>query len=137
MIQSFGLFWKIADVNFGKQSRGAKGQILGIKSNEKRGKEIDIWDFNVIYALYSNFELVYIGQAKLFGKRLRAHHLQDHLSGRFDTFSWFQISTQKENKEKPEQFLNHFEAILIYVSEPKLNLQRGKLPLTHKYLQKK
>lgn len=135
MIQSFGLFWKLKDVNFGKQQRGGKGNIFGVKASEKRSDKKDFWDSSVIYALYSNFELVYVGQAKKFGQRLR-HHKFDHLSDRFDTFSWFEISEKIIESEKPGTIMNHFEAILIYVSEPKLNRQGGKIFTSGKYLQK-
>ena len=102
-----------------------------------------------IYALYANYDLIYVGQAgtgnnRLFN-RLNAHR-SDHLSERWDRFSWFGALPVTEENElgnhntigaytgysnnDPQGFmastLNIFEAVLIAASEPKLNLQRGK-----------
>jgi len=98
--------------------------------------------------LYSEFETVYIGQTgggdqRLF-LRLR-QHLSDHLSERWDRFSWF--GTQRVTNagqlsvdtaavhEEITAALNVLEATAIAIAEPRLNLQRGKWGQAKQYFQ--
>jgi len=101
-----------------------------------------------IYALYADYDLVYVGQTgsgndRLFN-RLRTHR-KDHLTDRWNRFSWF--GTQWVTKtgslsadtaslyESVEATLNVLEAVSIAISEPRLNLQRGKWGEATKYFQ--
>lgn len=101
-----------------------------------------------IYALYADYELVYIGQTgagnqRLFS-RLKAHRT-DHLTERWNRFSWFgtQWVTQSGELSRDTQVvhdstevgLNILEAISIAVAEPRLNLQRGRWGETQQYFQ--
>ena len=98
--------------------------------------------------MYSEFETVYIGQTgggvqRLF-VRLR-QHLSDHLSERWDRFSWF--GTQRVTNtgtlsvdtaavhEDIGAALNILEATAIAIAEPRLNLQRGKWGSAKQYFQ--
>lgn len=126
------------------------GTLLGSRTRTKRAKVIDFRQQRGIYALYAEYELVYLGQTgaqedRLF-KRLKAH-LSDHLSERWDRFSWFgtQWVTQQHRlstdtaaiHEKISSSLNILEAITIAVSEPRLNLQRGRWGDAKQYYQSK
>jgi hypothetical protein len=101
-----------------------------------------------VYALYADYELVYVGQTgagnqRLF-RRLRDHK-KDHLSERWNRFSWF--GTQWVTKagalsidaagvqESTEVALNILEALVVAVSEPRLNLQRGRWGKATQYYQ--
>lgn len=138
LIYSYGLFWKERDVHWGKSGTGNAGHLKGryAKNSEY---VVDFREQSGIYVLQSNFNVVYVGQAgygnqKLFN-RLKMHKF-DHLSGRWDTFSWFGTRSVNENrslKAEKENYssshhilLNHLEAVLIATSEPPLNRQSGK-----------
>ncbi|AXA37024.1 hypothetical protein BRCON_2247 [Candidatus Sumerlaea chitinivorans] len=93
IIANMGLYWDRERVFWGKQARGAKGELLGRRASGKRKGTVNFWDQVGIYALYENYKLVYVGQAGLsdkscIGKRLR-QHLNDDLAGRWNKFSWF------------------------------------------------
>lgn len=113
-----------------------------------RARQIDFREQRGIYVLYSEFETVYIGQTgggvqRLF-VRLR-QHLSDHLSERWDRFSWF--GTQRVTNtgtlsvdtaavhEDIGAALNILEATAIAIAEPRLNLQRGKWGSAKQYFQ--
>lgn len=100
------------------------------------------------YALYADYELVYLGQTgagtdRLF-KRLKAHK-SDHLSERWNRFSWFgtqwvttrnELSTDTAQvKQTVEATLNILEAVSVAIGEPRLNLQRGKWGEATQYFQ--
>jgi len=80
MIRSYGLFWKSDEVFWGKQKN--PGSLFGVKSQSSKAIAIDFREQRGIYALYADYELVYIGQTgagtdRLFN-RLK-FHLSDHL----------------------------------------------------------
>ena len=122
--------------------------MLGVPQKRQRKKHTDFRDQVGVYVLYQNFRPVYIGQtgsgnAKLFN-RLR-HHRKDHLAARWDAFSWFgfvpvnskscKLRRNYRVGVKPEDALNHLEAVLIAVLEPPLNLQRGRFERAQQYIQ--
>lgn len=136
MIQSYGLHWRVDRVFWGWQKK--TGELLGAKSRSPRARPIDFRQQRGIYALYAEYQLVYLGQTgagddRLFN-RLKAHK-SDHLSERWDRFSWFgtqwvtkafELSTDTlEVKQTVEQALDMLEAVSVAISEPRLNLQRG------------
>lgn len=151
MFRSYGLFWRADRVFWGWQGKPGhlKGQEIhkGTKQTKTTYPQIDFQHQIGIYALYYDFELVYVGQAgtkkendskgtTLFG-RLKAHR-DDHLSERWDRFSWFGLRDVKSSEELTNlrngtlrvsrgQILDMFEGVVIAFSEPKLNLQRGNL----------
>ena len=146
MIRTFGLHWRRDCVDWGRQNRS--GTLLGAASRSPRARQVDFREQRGIYVLYSEFETVYIGQTgggdqRLF-LRLR-QHLSDHLSERWDRFSWF--GTQRVTNagqlsvdtaavhEEITAALNVLEATAIAIAEPRLNLQRGKWGQAKQYFQ--
>ena len=137
MIRTFGLFWKRQGVHWGVRGPGGAGTLLGA-SQRGDAPEIDFRDQRGIYALYSEFELVYVGQTGAGGNRLLArlrNHLSDHLADRWDRFSWFgtryvlaegELSQDAVHANtKTTVALDVLEAVAIAIAEPRLNLRRG------------
>ena len=148
MIRSYGVHWRADRVNWGRQGAGNQGTLLGAASKSARAVPVDFRRQRGIYALYAEYDLVYVGQTgagndRLF-KRLKTHRF-DHLSERWDRFSWF--GTQRVTQQHAlsmdaaavhqtvEAALNTMEAVAIAISEPRLNLQRGRWGEATKYFQ--
>jgi hypothetical protein len=146
MIKNFGLHWQLDKVFWGWQKN--RGKLLGAASRSRLARPVDFRDQRGIYALYANYELVYVGQTgagddRLF-KRLKTHKI-DHLSERWNRFSWFGTQwVTRENRlssdtaqlnSTVEAALNSLEAISIAISEPRLNLQRGRWSDATQYFQ--
>jgi hypothetical protein len=90
MIKNYGLHWQIDNVVWGWQMN--PGTLLGAASRSRQAHPVDFREQRGIYALYADYELVYVGQTgagddRLF-KRLKTHKT-DHLSERWNRFSWF------------------------------------------------
>lgn len=128
MIRSYGVHWRADRVFWGKQNNS--GTLLGAASRSSKAKAVDFRKQRGIYALYAGYELVYVGQTgagddRLF-KRLKAHR-SDHLSERWDRFSWFgtQWVTLKHElsvdtaavHETVEATLNLLEAVVVAISD--------------------
>ena len=108
--------------------RGVRRQILGVPSGRTREEPVDFSDRAAIYVLFTEFELVYIGQAgrgkdSNLGSRL-AQHQRDHLAERWDRFSWFAIEGGRGTLGRVT-VLNQLEAVLIASAEPRLNRSAG------------
>jgi hypothetical protein len=146
MIESYGLHWRVDRVFWGHQK--VAGTLLGAASRSHKAHSVDFREQRGIYALYADYELVYLGQTgagadRLF-KRLKAHK-SDHLSERWNRFSWFgtqwvtqanQLSTDTAAvSQTVEAGLNILEAVAIAIGEPRLNLQRGKWSSATQYFQ--
>lgn len=137
MIKSVGLFWSKDDIFWGAGRQ--PGKLLGVPATNITATPIDFREQIGIYALYSGYQLLYVGQAgkgfaKLFN-RLK-NHRKGNLADRWDRFSWYglrkvlgkgRLSAETEAAH-PEigTVLNHMEAILIHAAEPPLNRQGGK-----------
>jgi hypothetical protein len=146
MIQSFGLHWRLDRVDWGRPR--VAGTLLGAASRSPRARSVDFREQRGIYALYALYDLVYVGQTgagtdRLF-RRLKSHKF-DHLADRWDRFSWFgtQWVTKTNDLSRDtaslsntvEAALNILEAVSIALSEPRLNLQRGKWGEATQYFQ--
>ncbi len=145
LIANYGLFWDPKIVHWGAGSN--KGHLLGIADSETG--YVDFRDQRGFYALYHDYELLYIGQvgsgnAGLF-KRIKSHHRREPLAGRWNMFSWFGTRRVLKSgklaaptaKKHPAMttVLDQVEAILIAVAEPKLNRQGGKFGNANAYEQ--
>jgi hypothetical protein len=137
LITNFGLFWKVDDVFWGRPKNA--GSLLGVQAAAKRDGIVDFREQSGIYALFADYDLIYVGQTggngqKLF-TRLNQHRTRE-LAGRWNMFSWFgtrsvletgELKAEKRGAHSNHQLvLNHLEAILIQVAEPSLNRQGGK-----------
>ena len=136
LIKNYGLFWKADDVFWGY--KGNTGVLYGYKS--KSDYLVDFRDQTGIYILYSDYRIIYIGQAGkgdtgLFA-RLKTHRSSEDLGGRWDRFSLFGLRKVTKKGElaiesnahhsSKKTVLDHIEAILIHTIEPPLNKQGGK-----------
>lgn len=146
MIQTFGLHWHINKVFWGRQNN--PGSLRGAASHSQNAIPVEFREQRGIYALYADYDLVYVGQTgagddRLF-KRLRTHR-SDHLAERWNRFSWFgtqwvtlqhRLSTDTAAvHESITVVLNILEAVAIAISEPRLNLQRGRWGEVKQYYQ--
>jgi hypothetical protein len=148
MIKTYGLHWRVDQVNWGKPGKGNSGTLLGAERRSKNAPRVNFRRQRGVYVLYSEYEIVYIGQTgagndRLF-RRLKRHR-SDHLSERWDRFSWF--GTQAViggNKLKADNdavkigipdALDIMEAVAIAISEPRLNLKRGNWGAAKQYFQ--
>lgn len=137
LIQNYGLFWREEDVFWGRGNNA--GRLLGVLTTNTTADPIDFREQSGVYVLYAEYVMVYVGQAgngnqKLFD-RLKQHK-RDALAGRWNQFSWFGTRRVKADGDlfsevegahsTTEEVLNHIEAILIHVSEPKHNRQGGR-----------
>lgn len=146
MIRSYGLFWKSNNVFWGRPK--VSGTLLGAASRSTKASPVDFRDQRGIYALYADYRLIYVGQTGAgedrLWKRLKLH-CTDHLAERWNRFSWFgtQGVTKKHElsidtaavHESIAVTLNILEAVSIAISEPSLNLQRGKWGKATQYYQ--
>ena len=148
MIRTYGLHWHLSKIYWGQQGAGHAGSLLGAASRSPQARPVEFRDQSGIYALYADYDLVYIGQTGAGDQRLFARlkqHTLDHLAERWDRFSWFGTRrvTQAHELAADNQgvhvnmpvALNILEAVCIAVSEPRLNLQRGRWGEATQYFQ--
>jgi hypothetical protein len=143
LINNYGLFWQRADIHWGTQGNSKNpAHLKGVPAKNITSEPVDFAEQQGVYALYDDaFGLVYVGQAgandqqRLLG-RLR-NHRSDQLADRWTKFSWFGVrpvnpKSRDLRAEKtaahPEMgdVLNHIEAIIIAVAEPRHNRQGGR-----------
>ena len=130
VIKVFGMYWNRADISWEKVPR-----LLGRQS--PKAEYVDFSDIRGIYLLYDRREVIYVGQAidQSILKRLR-QHTTDHLSGRWERFSWFGIDgidPASGSIIKSSQLLNidignlvdALEGIMIEGLEPRQNRYKG------------
>ena len=138
MIRTYGLYWKADNVDWGKKGPGGLGRLLGSAARGDTMSKVDFRHQRGIYALYSDFDLIYVGQTGQGDNRLLQRlrtHLSDHLAERWDRFSWFGMRwVTRANRLSADAMaantstgtaLSVLEAVVIAVSEPRLNLRRG------------
>ncbi|HEY4219283.1 MAG TPA: GIY-YIG nuclease family protein [Gemmatimonadaceae bacterium] len=138
MIRGVGLFWERENVWWGAGIKA--GALLGVPERNRTREPIDFRKQIGLYALYSDFDLLYVGQAGS-GKQTMFSRLKGHgkglFAGRWNRFSWFGMLWVKKNgllSSPSEAFhttrsdaLNVLEALIIETAEPALNSQSGRL----------
>lgn len=147
LVRNYGLYWASEKVHWSHQG-GTSGSLLGVPDNRVTAKPTDFREQIAVYALYKNFQPVYVGQTGSAQNRLwlrLRQHRRDHLKDRWDSFSWFgliPVTTKGKSlrlnfqiKPKTNEVLDHIEAILTAVIEPPLNLQRGRFGKAQQYVQ--
>ncbi len=137
LIRTVGLFWQADRVFWGAGS--SPGALLGVPLKATTSDPVDFREQVGIYALYADYQLVYVGQAgagnQTLFTRLKQHR-KDDLVDRWNRFSWFGVRRVLNNKSlsnKTEALhpvlsdvLNHVEGILIHTAEPPMNGQGGR-----------
>jgi hypothetical protein len=91
-IYAFGLFWHTDEIDW-FPGRGKRHAFRLLGRRGKYSKALRMADFRDqlgLYILYGNYGPHYAGltQRQTFGKRLKAHMLDEH-GGKWDRFSWF------------------------------------------------
>ena len=132
-ILCIGAMWEARHVYW---DAATTGELCGVPSRARRKPPKNFAEQSGIYVLYADFSPIYVGQCnKTLFWRLKMHHYEDDLAGRWDRFSWFgfrraiaaglsvagvdfHISTR--------QLLDHLEALLIHSFEPPMNGQEGR-----------
>lgn len=129
-ITSYGLFWRRKAVKW----RNAEPKILGASSTD--APMVDFYSQHGVYILYdAAHRPVYVGMSGTsIGDRLRSH-TKGKFRGRWKSFSWFGFREVKENGKlgkavslnvSTSDLAELLEAVLIEVTEPPLNRQKGK-----------
>lgn len=148
MITHYGLFWSERDVFWGQEGPGGRGELRG--RTDPKGKQSgrgrprrnesekqrfeDFRNFVGLYCLYSNNlysnnELLYIGQAGLqtqstsLFSRLKEHR-NDRLAGRWSLFSWFGREAC-QGQTNVTSSLKQLEAITIAIINLAFNRKSG------------
>jgi hypothetical protein len=153
MIRNFGLKWDRRCIDWGGKGKGNAGRLMGkgpTSYGVKSQIEVDFRDQVGIYILYDDHEPIYVGQTGAGNQRLFSRlkqHTSDHLSDRWDKFSWFGFRslntdgsfrsndgglTRQINGAKT---LDLIEGLLIQVLEPKLNKQGARWSGIEQYSQ--
>ena len=148
MIKNYGLHWTVERVYWGGPGPGKQGSLLGAKTRSRNAVSVDFRGQRGIYALYADYDLVYVGQTGAGNHRLfhrLKEHRNDYLSERWNRFSWFGIRWVTQNNQLSADALrvgptvpvtlNILEAVSIAIAEPRLNLQRGRWGEAEKYFQ--
>lgn len=106
MITHYGLFWKKEDVWWGSRGKNNEGKLLG-----KQGKtgEADYRNFRGVYALFADYDLVYVGQAGVGNNNTLFGRLRDHRNGelanRWNRFCWFGVEELSDKNLSNENAL--------------------------------
>ena len=153
LIHSFGLFWRVSEINW-NPGTGVKDtfRLLGRRyTNSPTLKVADFRNQQGIYILYGNFGPYYVGLTRKqgLGKRLKDHRTDKH-GKLWDRFSWFGFCEHGEPDSQsgicpiaplaeltmgpPEEAIGDIEALLIK-SMGLSNLANMKFKLARKWLQ--
>ena len=125
-MSAFGIHWQRDLVQW-----TARPRLFG--RQHAKADRVDLAEQQGVYLLHGvRGDTVYVGQAKLIGRRL-AQHTLDRLAGRWTYFSWFGIRPVDENGKltdpqgvtEPAVLVDALESVLIEAIEPRQNRQRG------------
>lgn len=127
LITAYGRFWDrtLFETN--------NHELYGTNVQTKKSAIVCFSRYSGIYLLHKGYEVVYVGQATELAKRI-ADHANDDKRNRWDNFSWFSITSLKDN-EMPEDvvkknlshksLLDTLEALLIETLGPERNKKVG------------
>ena len=125
-MSAFGIHWQRDLVQW-----TARPRLFG--RQHAKADRVDLAEQQGVYLLHGiRGDTVYVGQAKLIGRRL-AQHTLDRLANRWTYFSWFGIRAVDENGKladsngvaDPAMLVDAIESVLIEAIEPRQNRQRG------------
>jgi hypothetical protein len=150
IVKNMGLFWRRDHVTWRGNRKIGAAALVGVRSDAKRQGKVNFWNQVGIYALYANYQLVYVGQGGIgdkscVGDRLK-HHTKYDLAGRWDMFSWFGLRKVVAEGKLGAKFTlaqttwrniaDILEGVLIEIAEPPMNSQKGRFGKSvHRYLQ--
>ena len=147
LIKAYGLHWDPEQI-YGYNNQSSRISFRGFVKKGNKKHEIDFWKAKGIYALFKDFELVYIGKVteNRLGTRIASHwrYRKDH----WDTFSFYSFSDIDFKQGKVKTITNTsvinnnmairtIEAIIINTAVPFNNKQETRFPNSHKVTQKK
>lgn len=128
LITAYGRFWS-RHLFMENNAR-----LFGSSVKDANAERADFTELPGIYLLHKGYQVVYIGQAKNLGKRIKDHTLDDKRN-RWDNFSWFSIEDLKDSnsdidkgdtkKLTQESVLDTLEALLIETIGPERNKKVG------------
>lgn len=125
-MSAFGIHWRRDLVQW-----TARPRLFG--RQHAKADRVDLAEQQGVYLLHGvRGDTVYVGQAKMMGRRL-AQHTWDRLAGRWIYFSWFGIRAVAADGKladpggvaDPAVLVNTLESVLIEAIEPRQNRQRG------------
>lgn len=141
LVKAYGEYWNPDLVDWGKRGPGNRGSLRGIARPQgalKRDSyQVDMWSASAIYALFLDYNPIYVGQAVgRLGPRLRDHQNDRHV-GRWNQFSFYSLS--KANKSGtasnpgarhlgPGIVLDTMESVAIRIFDPPLNRKHEQIP---------
>ena len=138
LIKAYAQNWNPNIINWCSRGRNNAASLMGQVKVKTKWHNINFWNTKVIYVLYDNYKCTYVGKAldRGFGIRLK-EHLSDRLSNRWDTFSFYSLSTINvttgetrapgTRQISSETMINSLEAISILIADPSLNRKRESL----------
>lgn len=141
VIQNYGLHW------LDDRSAPVSQSLYGSAKNQANAPADAIVDFREqrgIYALYDDYKLVYVGQTTAALWRRFSLHRKEY-QGRWNMFSWFGTRYVTQNglsirsdtvpRQQKADVLKVLEALVIAISDPKLNGQSGQFRDAVRYYQ--
>jgi hypothetical protein len=150
LIRAYGEYWSRDAVAWtSKTMLGERRHYKKtVRNKTAKVKTCDVWGQHGIYALYSDFKLVYVGLAQQkdggIGSRLWAHNKYARMANRWDSFSWFGINRYDEKRKmrpyskrgvSEATIIRTLELIAILIANPPLNRSQGRFKGAEKILQ--
>jgi hypothetical protein len=92
LIKSYGLYWSIDAVQWGRRGPGGASTLDGEAKIKELNVVCNFWNERAVYALYEEYRCIYIGKAVStpLGQEL-SNRRRGRFAGRWDTFSWFGV----------------------------------------------
>lgn len=126
-IRAFGRYWnrQLFESN--------KYKLYGVSFQKRKpqrarnmANSVDFSDSAGVYLLHNGYNIVYVGRAS--GMRLADRineHTTDQLRNRWNSFSWFCITSEQNINIDSDKFLLALEALLIEIIGADYNMRKG------------